>query len=1157
MSDYGKSIMGMGAATGAGMGWLVEKMGGLVRYKGEKISEPMEEVGRMLKERGLESSRMWMEEKMEAVGIDEAGLSPQARVAMQQELLGEAITSESKFNKLKLMAVGSVFGTALGMGSGRLLTAAFQRASMSAGKSATIGYSLGEAGVAAPASGAATEDEIMRMPLNELEESLEYQAAFEGLSGIEDPVERSMKARELVADSAANVAASINFISTFGLSMPFGKQLDKLVGGGGAKSATIGGRAAGTARGAATEGTQEFFQSGGEKVGENIAMIGAGFDRGVFEGALEEALGGAGSGAIMGGPFGYQLDPQAVTAEQEAALAEIERVQKEAEAAAAAEGGDMLDVALAGETAAAEFGQAIVEDLRTLEELDTILGTETDEEIVARGAETPEQAAEQAAEQETEQLTDQEVAAEIETELLREEAQKEAGEKYVAQNIEQLKKQKETEVTQTQREEELAAKKQAEEEEARYQLELQKGEGVKQIEEAGVDAKPAKTTALAEGLQKVKKQKAQKKAAGLEARRILEKAKNQPPLLEDKRPSQIVVDPSGAARPMSAAEVDSQIKRRWEAMEQMGLDLKDPETNIPVRINDVNLGIENPKGSTRTGTNPDGTTWTQTFRGVHYGNIEGVRGADNERLDVYVGEQSWSPIESRQKVWVVNQYKPNGTFDEHKVMLGFANKEEATTAFDDHNGGNMPRGEVVEMTMADFKKWAFDGKRKSKPLASPEVLTSATEADIELLRDRATGKGRKRPKVLYRRSNEEIDFTPGAQGPVEFEKTEPVNEELVGHIVRRVEGKAVAVITLREGPFGNLQIARAEVKSNLRGQGIGKQMILEAVRFANRQGKELVSDNTVSVAQLRAYESLRKSGDLVLEYSAPAKVQEALAEEDNDFSVAWYTPVINRMFIPSYTETIAYRKSEEMVQEVVDKDAVNNVIRLLMNFMPGIQTRVFTANTWRDLPAKYQERLSADGATDARGFIDHDTGEIYVILQNHPNNGAAVKTFMHEAVGHYGLRKVFGPKMDSLLDDIFKNADPSMRRYLDDLARPERYGLDYSVQADRRRGVEELIAHMAETAPKKTAFQQVVNFFRELFRNAGILSSWTENDIHSLLRDVRRELRVKPLEKIKITMEAEIEETGEVVQLEQTAAVALRRLDKRESVVQKLRECVA
>ena len=79
----------------------------------------------------------------------------------------------------------------------------------------------------------------------------------------------------------------------------------------------------------------------------------------------------------------------------------------------------------------------------------------------------------------------------------------------------------------------------------------------------------------------------------------------------------------------------------------------------------LTLAIEFPKGSFREGTDPQGTQWK---REVHhpYGYIKGEEGADGDSIDCYVG-----PDETADHVFVVNQFKADGSFDEHKVLLGF------------------------------------------------------------------------------------------------------------------------------------------------------------------------------------------------------------------------------------------------------------------------------------------------------------------------------------------------------------------------------------------------------------------------------------------------------------------------------------------------------
>lgn len=79
---------------------------------------------------------------------------------------------------------------------------------------------------------------------------------------------------------------------------------------------------------------------------------------------------------------------------------------------------------------------------------------------------------------------------------------------------------------------------------------------------------------------------------------------------------------------------------------------------------------------------------------------------------------------------------------------------------------------------------------------------------------------------------------------------------------------------------GGLTISRSTLKPEAQGQGAGKAMLLEAANQAAEMGKPLHSDQSVTVAQLRVYESLKKAGKIEFEYSNPDKVTAALKVGD-------------------------------------------------------------------------------------------------------------------------------------------------------------------------------------------------------------------------------------------------------------------------------------
>lgn len=129
-----------------------------------------------------------------------------------------------------------------------------------------------------------------------------------------------------------------------------------------------------------------------------------------------------------------------------------------------------------------------------------------------------------------------------------------------------------------------------------------------------------------------------------------------------------------------------------------------------VVIQGLDISIENAKGGMRRGKDKDGKEWEVKLP-AHYGYIKGTEGKDKDHIDVFIGGNPAS-----DNVYVVNQDKMEGGFDEHKVMLGFNDKGAAIQAYDDAYSdglGKKLRGSVVFATMEEFKGWLKDGDHKN------------------------------------------------------------------------------------------------------------------------------------------------------------------------------------------------------------------------------------------------------------------------------------------------------------------------------------------------------------------------------------------------------------------------------------------------------------
>ena len=94
-----------------------------------------------------------------------------------------------------------------------------------------------------------------------------------------------------------------------------------------------------------------------------------------------------------------------------------------------------------------------------------------------------------------------------------------------------------------------------------------------------------------------------------------------------------------------------------------------------VKIDGFDVTIESPKGSVRRGTDADGKQWEQEMHNT-YGYIRGTESVDGDHIDVFLSDNP-----SLGDVFVVDQVNKDGTFDEHKVMYGFASEEDARRMF--------------------------------------------------------------------------------------------------------------------------------------------------------------------------------------------------------------------------------------------------------------------------------------------------------------------------------------------------------------------------------------------------------------------------------------------------------------------------------------------
>lgn len=131
-----------------------------------------------------------------------------------------------------------------------------------------------------------------------------------------------------------------------------------------------------------------------------------------------------------------------------------------------------------------------------------------------------------------------------------------------------------------------------------------------------------------------------------------------------------------------------------------------------IKINGFDVTIENPAGSVRSGKDASGKEWSQVMNNT-YGYIRGTEGVDGDHIDVFLG-----PDMNSDMVYVVDQVNTDGSFDEHKVMMGFPSLEDARSAYlSNYEDGWQGLGNITGVALDEFKKWIDSSKRKTKPFS--------------------------------------------------------------------------------------------------------------------------------------------------------------------------------------------------------------------------------------------------------------------------------------------------------------------------------------------------------------------------------------------------------------------------------------------------------
>ncbi|MGN1211254.1 MAG: hypothetical protein ACI4TM_06170, partial [Candidatus Cryptobacteroides sp.] len=208
-------------------------------------------------------------------------------------------------------------------------------------------------------------------------------------------------------------------------------------------------------------------------------------------------------------------------------------------------------------------------------------------------------------------------------------------------------------------------------------------------------------------------------------------------------------------------------------------------------------------------------------------------------------------------------------------------------------------------------------------------------------------------------------------------------------------------------------------------------------------------------------------------------VSSVFGKSDNkisDWFIKGYAAYINKK------KALNYLHHSAPIAEALSNSELSSVANIVKNFEnPKVETRKregegrYTADPASVSHSYSGKRLAAETTADKLGvsveIVSRDRmpagcenargawvgGKMYVCPENHTDADDVVRTVLHEAVGHNGLRKLVGDKnLRSFLNEVFRNLPESERRKIVDAAF-RKYGMDM------HEATEEYLASLAET----------------------------------------------------------------------------------------------
>lgn len=195
-------------------------------------------------------------------------------------------------------------------------------------------------------------------------------------------------------------------------------------------------------------------------------------------------------------------------------------------------------------------------------------------------------------------------------------------------------------------------------------------------------------------------------------------------------------------------------------------------------------------------------------------------------------------------------------------------------------------------------------------------------------------------------------------------------------------------------------------------------------------------------------------------------------------------------------QPVAYRRGEGTQGAGLTVDDIEAQLAGAFQRVRGAAPPVVVKSA-RSLPADLRAQLRTDGVKRPRGITTAD-GVVYIVADNHATKEDAVATFYHETLGHLGLAKQFGKRLDSVLETIYRG-NTAVRAEADAwrAANPSAYAADPNPLA---RAVEEVLAERsAAGVVQAPVMQRLKAVLKDFARRMGLNLKVSDAEVHAIL----------------------------------------------------------